>query len=476
VKRWLKRLGVTLLILAVGAGVRYAYVRHQAITALQAAVDELDREDPGWRLQDIEAARVWVPDHKNSALCTVAVNRLLPKEWPSREFDEAFADLEPQRRLRPEDYRRLCKELDAVQPACAEAHRLADLPTGRHHIVYRRLMVETLLKDQQQVRRVTRLLACEAMWRDEEGDAKGALLCGRAALNAGRSLGDEPTGISQLIRVACVIQACRAVERTLAQGEPPVAEMIDLQKLFEEEEAHPTMLIMMRGERAALHETFDALESGEVDLRWLEEVGGPAKRSWTNRLFDWRIRDQLRAEHPLMLKFMSKVVAISRLPAHEQLEAERELEAEVRGLPKHTFLTRSSWLVVLKLSDVFWRKLAYVRCLIVALAAERYRRKHGVWPETLDRLAPDFIHAVPLDPYDGEPLRYRRLDDGVVIYSVGADGRDGGGTIDRQEPTRTGADLGIRLWDVKHRRQAPPLPRPDADVPELLPPPLGPPD
>lgn len=54
---------------------------------------------------------------------------------------------------------------------------------------------------------------------------------------------------------------------------------------------------------------------------------------------------------------------------------------------------------------------------------------------------------VPLDAYDGKPIRYRRLADGVVVYSVGADGKDDGG--------KAGADLGYRLWDVDRRRQPP---------------------
>lgn len=40
------------------------------------------------------------------------------------------------------------------------------------------------------------------------------------------------------------------------------------------------------------------------------------------------------------------------------------------------------------------------------------------------------MDKVPIDPYDGEPLRYRRLDPGFVVYSTGINGRDDGG----QEP------------------------------------------
>ena len=47
--------------------------------------------------------------------------------------------------------------------------------------------------------------------------------------------------------------------------------------------------------------------------------------------------------------------------------------------------------------------------------------------ERLEELVPQFLPSVPLDPYDGQPLRYKRLPAGFVVYSIGADGRDDGG-------------------------------------------------
>ena len=41
---------------------------------------------------------------------------------------------------------------------------------------------------------------------------------------------------------------------------------------------------------------------------------------------------------------------------------------------------------------------------------------------------PEFLAAVPLDPVDGQPLRYRRDADGTfTLYSVGENGVDDGG-------------------------------------------------
>jgi hypothetical protein len=67
----------------------------------------------------------------------------------------------------------------------------------------------------------------------------------------------------------------------------------------------------------------------------------------------------------------------------------------------------------------------------LACALERSRLAHGHYPEKLAELAPEFIPSVPAEVVNGEPYRYRRTDDdNFVLYSVGTDLRDDGGTID----------------------------------------------
>jgi hypothetical protein len=72
----------------------------------------------------------------------------------------------------------------------------------------------------------------------------------------------------------------------------------------------------------------------------------------------------------------------------------------------------------------------------VALALHVYRTERADYPETLSSLSPDYLQRIPLDPYDNQPLRYRRTADGYVLYSVGPDGQDDQGrmTPGRMEP------------------------------------------
>ena len=54
-----------------------------------------------------------------------------------------------------------------------------------------------------------------------------------------------------------------------------------------------------------------------------------------------------------------------------------------------------------------------------AIACERFRMAHGRWPEHLGEIPKDILAEVPIDPFTGTPLIYRRLHDGIAVYSVG---------------------------------------------------------
>jgi hypothetical protein len=164
-----------------------------------------------------------------------------------------------------------------------------------------------------------------------------------------------------------------------------------------------------------------------------------------------------RREHPKVMVLLGKAIEIARLPAHEQFEGERQLDAEIKSLPKGALVARTMMSSMGKFFEGCRRKQAQMRCLESLLAVERFQRGKGAWPESLAELTPKLLKSVPLDSYDGKPLRYKKVADGVIVYSIGPDRTDNGGNIDRAKPTSVGTDLGFQLWEVKSRRQPAPL-------------------
>jgi hypothetical protein len=74
--------------------------------------------------------------------------------------------------------------------------------------------------------------------------------------------------------------------------------------------------------------------------------------------------------------------------------------------------------------------------VVTAIALRRYQLKFGGAPERLEELVSEFLPAVPVDPADGQPLRYRADSaGGFTLYSVGEDGADDGGNPTNRRPT-----------------------------------------
>jgi len=64
------------------------------------------------------------------------------------------------------------------------------------------------------------------------------------------------------------------------------------------------------------------------------------------------------------------------------------------------------------------------------LAARAYRLRQGGAPPDLAALVPEYLPAVPQDPFAPKPLVYRLKGHRVVVYSRGPDGDDDGGSPD----------------------------------------------
>jgi hypothetical protein len=60
--------------------------------------------------------------------------------------------------------------------------------------------------------------------------------------------------------------------------------------------------------------------------------------------------------------------------------------------------------------------------------------RKGALPTSLADLVPEFLPAVPLDPWNGKPLRH----EGAKVWSVGRNGVDDGGTPPKEPDSDDG--------------------------------------
>jgi hypothetical protein len=79
------------------------------------------------------------------------------------------------------------------------------------------------------------------------------------------------------------------------------------------------------------------------------------------------------------------------------------------------------------LRDLDEHDLALSRLLQTHLAVQLFRNEHGRPPDRLDELTPNYFSQLPLDPWTGKRVIYRREGEAFVLYSTGPDGIDDGG-------------------------------------------------
>ncbi len=132
-----------------------------------------------------------------------------------------------------------------------------------------------------------------------------------------------------------------------------------------------------------------------------------------------------------------------------------EYDAEMERLRKTPSLQRKFWPLILVLrhfslandggSEI--RAVNIHSATLVAIALELYHRREGHWPDRLRQLVPGLLTHVPIDQFDGQPLRYRLIEGAPLVYSVGPDRLDDGGiAAATTKPGEPAAQGDLRLF------------------------------
>jgi hypothetical protein len=456
-----RRWWIWILVLVTAPILVALYYVVSARTGLNNLIAEIDRLDPGWRLEEIEGKRANYPPTQNAAVHIVKIKGMVGQNYNqlfNKEY-QLLSILEPQALLNEQQIEFLGRLREASQDATAAARKLIDLPHGRYAIQWSPDWISTILKCQDN-RQAVNLLRLDAIDLAQRGDADGALRSTHAAFHCGCSIGDEPMSISQLVRIACQAVAITTLERVLAQTEPSDEVLAAFQKRLEEEEQAPLLLIAFRGERAGEYHLLESMRDGTFPTGL--SGAGMGGGGGLDTLF-FRVPGVMAAQTAGCMRYMNDMVEVAKLPP-EQWDAQfAVLRQQIPNLPVLAQLLAPA---MDKIAQAVQRSYAQQRCAIVALAAERFRKKNNRWPESLEELkAAGLIKQIPTDPFVGGPLKWKRTDEGLMIYAVGPDLVDNGGFQDPAHRGRPGTDDSFRLWDVAKRRQPAPPPKRVEDEP-----------
>ena len=135
---------------------------------------------------------------------------------------------------------------------------------------------------------------------------------------------------------------------------------------------------------------FSRLGSGTIPTDGLHDELGIGEWSPLRRIAVVP-RWQVRRQEPIMLHTMTRFVENAKLPPHEQIVEEKELEREMRAGKRSGELVAGLMGDPVKFGNIFRRKTANLAAMRGLLAVERYRMRHGKWPAKLADVVPEFL-------------------------------------------------------------------------------------
>jgi hypothetical protein len=146
------------------------------------------------------------------------------------------------------------------------------------------------------------------------------------------------------------------------------------------------------------------------------------------------------------IDIMQEYIDAMDLPSDERLLVFDSIHKAVHNGKRGGLITQMIMPALARRLQLETRCLAQLRVTQTALTVERYRLAEEHLPESLDNLVPTYMQVVPKDPFNGRNLRYRKLETGFVVYSVGDDLTDEGGA--EQGKGKRGPGGKPAPWDV----------------------------
>ncbi len=285
----------------------------------------------------------------------------------------------------------------------------------------------TLLPFTQDARTVARMLVLDANVCAHEGDFSQAHQDVLGIYAVAEAFQTEPTLISQLVRFAVHSMGHNTIEELMPHCNWNDQQLEELQVAIAVPDFRKGIKTGLNGERA-----FCMMGTRAMTL-------GP--------FYQMMARD--------MLSYFEQCTEAASKDWSEALDGMQVIDAELQQRTKGTFGRMMTMPMTMFLPAAQQTFVAAARAdtrkniMVMVVAVERYRLKHGELPGSLDDITPEYLPPtsadLKMDHFDGRPLRFKVDSDGLIIYSIGDDREDHGGDIEETDEGRQPLDLGILI-------------------------------
>ena len=349
---------------------------------------------------------------------------------PALQQDKRWADIDeilnskPVKEWTEADWARIKEYIGANQDLIQEIRRLAEMGGPAYELDFSKGSAMEL-PHLAKLREMARMLRADALVQGHEGDYAETVEDIVSGFKLSTVVKDEPILISQLVRIAMEGICWQTAQEAL----PPEGIPADLARRLVEYagrcDYRESFANSFSGEGFMGLEQFDQVREGRtggttstMDNLFLSVYGSVFARPWLNM------------DEETYADTISRMGEISRLPYYEALPQMKEIDTQIEELPRTRVLSQILLPALTRAIEAQARVEAEIDLMQIGISVEQYHASTGNYPATLDALSPSLGGSVPVDPYTGEAYRYQLSGGGFLLYSVGSNLTDDGGTFD----------------------------------------------
>ena len=281
------------------------------------------------------------------------------------------------------------------------------------------------------VRRLAQLLHAQALIDAKAGKMDEALRSTELAFELVDSIKDEPTLVSQLVRISVVGIATRTFTDVLEYGGIDESQARRMYGALSAINMDTSTVTAIEGERTLGILAFQGVHNNSPSGKGLLKAAGLPPLIHT-----WFWRPMLYADEIYYLRGVSADLHRVSLPYREFSKHPSPFSNQ--DPPRYAFL--SGVLTPLYTRARSAAAQAGINGTQIVLALQVYKDRYGGYPASLGEPRAKLGWTIPEDPFSGKDFVYKRRGDGFLLYSIGENLKDDGARKYSSYATRRGEE------------------------------------
>ena len=296
-------------------------------------------------------------------------------------------------------------------------------------------LINNIMQPLVEYRQIGYILAARINWRAYSGDIDGTVNDLITLFRFSSHLEGQELLVEQLVAVAIEALAYNRTTMILSRVDIPTAQLKRLQDELSVSSAKNEFPIDLNGEKAFWYEHIQQgfTDDGKGNGKMLRAGAPYFVRGWKDAIWSFltiSYPDRQQALAQVEKMFAESQQNLQLTPWQKTSKPSTELTDSAHALFMFNLL-RSSFD---RIAVVGWRLKTHREATLTILAALRFQKEKGKFPDNLEELvAAGYLTKLPQDPFSPGPLTYKKTADGFLLYSWGENLKDDNGQVARNE-------------------------------------------